>query len=67
MGLDKEETESHQRYQYAAPLALHRIAKEIGLLYRRISSPHHFEQGVKPEKQKRNKKAVWVSLSFWIL
>jgi len=32
IGLDKEETESHQRYQYAAPLALHQIAEEIGLV-----------------------------------
>lgn len=32
LGLDKEETESHQRYQYAAPLALHQIAEEIGLI-----------------------------------
>ena len=32
IGLDKEEAESHQRYQYAAPLALHQIAEEIGLV-----------------------------------
>jgi transposase len=32
LGLDKEETESHQRYQYAAPLALHQIAEEMGLI-----------------------------------
>ena len=32
MGLDKEETEYHRRYQFAAPLALHQIAEEIGLI-----------------------------------
>jgi len=32
IGLDKEETESHHRYQYAAPLALHQIAEEIRLI-----------------------------------
>ena len=32
IGLDKEDTESHRRYQYAAPLALHQIAQEIGLI-----------------------------------
>jgi hypothetical protein len=32
MGLDKEETEYHYRYQFAAPLALHQIAEEIGLI-----------------------------------
>lgn len=28
-GLDKEETEYHRRYLYAAPLALHQVAQEI--------------------------------------
>ena len=32
LGLDREETESHCRYQYAAPLALHQIAEEIKLI-----------------------------------
>lgn len=32
IGLDKEETEYHRRYQFAAPLALHQIAQEIGLI-----------------------------------
>ncbi|MCK4736002.1 MAG: hypothetical protein KAT65_26340, partial [Methanophagales archaeon] len=27
LGLDKEETESHHRYQFAAPLVLHQIAE----------------------------------------
>lgn len=32
IGLDKEGTESHRRYHYAAPLALHQIAQEIGMI-----------------------------------
>ena len=32
LGLDKGETASHHRYQFAAPLALHQIAQEIGLV-----------------------------------
>jgi len=32
IGLDKEETESHRRYQFAAPLAIHQIAEEIRLI-----------------------------------
>ncbi|NQE53324.1 hypothetical protein C5S29_07000 [ANME-1 cluster archaeon GoMg3.2] len=32
LGLDKEETEYHHRYQFAAPLALHQIAEEIRLI-----------------------------------
>jgi hypothetical protein len=32
IGLDKEEAEYHCRYQFAAPLALHQIAEEIGLI-----------------------------------
>ena len=32
LGLDKEKTEYHLRYQFAAPLALHQIAEEIKLI-----------------------------------
>jgi len=32
IGLDKEETESHRRYIFAAPLAIHQIAEEIRLI-----------------------------------
>ena len=32
LGLDKEETEYHRRYLFAAPLAIHQIAEEIRLI-----------------------------------
>ncbi|NAT10283.1 hypothetical protein C4E22_01810 [ANME-1 cluster archaeon AG-394-G06] len=32
IGLDKEETEYHRRYKFAAPLAIHQIAEEIRLI-----------------------------------
>ncbi len=32
IGLDEEENEDHRRYLFAAPLAIHQIAKEIRLI-----------------------------------
>ncbi|MDI6886024.1 MAG: hypothetical protein QMD22_06725 [archaeon] len=46
LGLDKGETESHHRYYFAAPLALHQIALEIGLVEAVNRHTKKREQGI---------------------
>ena len=46
LGRDKGETESHHRYQFAAPLAPHQIALEIGLVEAVNCHTKNREQGI---------------------